>query len=158
MFHVTATGSVAAALNAPFTAMTAITKLKKGKTGADLQGDLNALINAKAPPGAHGGYFGRLVERDEYVLSTGWDSIDVSDILTCTSSRVTHQLISNISEPSLETRSSRRQSRVRLPPSPNVPWFTSPLPRTSSTRDNFGDATNGIITRFRVVVFVSRLA
>lgn len=90
MFHVTATGSVAAALNAPFTAMTSITKLKKGKTSADLQGDLNALINAKAPPGAHGGYFGRLVERDEYVLSTGWDSIDVSDILTCTSSRVTH--------------------------------------------------------------------
>lgn len=77
MFHVPLNASPAPALNAPVTSLVHITKLGAGRAFArDVQPHLAQIAGARVH-GAHGGAFGKLVERDEYVMLTGWDSVEV---------------------------------------------------------------------------------
>lgn len=78
MFHVPLNASPASALNAPVTSLVHVYKLRAGRQPDALSPAMHAITTVRGVPGAHGGAFGKLVERDEVVMVTGWDGVDVS--------------------------------------------------------------------------------
>ncbi|GJE89055.1 hypothetical protein PsYK624_051450 [Phanerochaete sordida] len=78
MFHVPLSASPASALNAPVTSFVHIYKLGAGRSFKDVQPNLDQITTGvRHVQGAHGGAYGKLVERDEYVMLTGWDSVEI---------------------------------------------------------------------------------
>jgi hypothetical protein len=78
MFHVPLNASPAHALNAPVTSFVHIYQTASGKGFEHLKPVLQDITTLKDVQGAHGGAYGKLVERDEVVMVTGWDSVQVS--------------------------------------------------------------------------------
>lgn len=76
MFHVhfEPDAHLAPVLDAPFTSYLHVQSRKPGKTAAEVEAPLNALIALPVLPGGHGGASGKGVEKDEHVLLFGWDS------------------------------------------------------------------------------------
>ncbi|EKM52430.1 uncharacterized protein PHACADRAFT_186581 [Phanerochaete carnosa HHB-10118-sp] len=77
MFHVPLNASPAPALNAKATSFAHIHKLGSGKSFSDIQPHLSQASAANGVNGAHGGAYGKLVERDEYVALIGWDTVEL---------------------------------------------------------------------------------
>lgn len=77
MFHAELKASPAPALNAPVTSLVHVTEPSMGKSFTDLEPHFRQITSANDAQGAHGGAYGKVVERSEYVLLTGWDSPDV---------------------------------------------------------------------------------
>ena len=71
--------SIAPILNAPYTALAQLSKLRNGKTEDDLKEAMALVGTAKDVKGSHGAAFGRTVEKDDvYAFLTSWDSPAVS--------------------------------------------------------------------------------
>ena len=79
MFHVPLNASPAPALNAPLTAFVHMYKTGSASFN-EIKPAFEQIAGVRGVPGAHGGAFGKLHERDEYVLVTGWDSQEVRSV------------------------------------------------------------------------------
>lgn len=75
MFHVLLepAASLAAVLNSPVVSLIQILSLKDGVTSESFLGSVTGLAALLDLPGC----YAKLVERDEYVIINGWDSVEV---------------------------------------------------------------------------------
>ncbi len=73
MFHVSFEPNLASVLDAPFTSVTQVKAFQAGKTGQDFVAALSEINEAEVVKGNHGAAYGKAIEKDTYVLLTGWD-------------------------------------------------------------------------------------
>lgn len=93
LFHVYFDGDLTPVLRAPYASVTHIMSLKPDTTPNDME---RAILNMVGLPGvqsakgAHGAVWGKAVEKDEYVIISGWDDPKVSISVNIFQSRIEH--------------------------------------------------------------------